>query len=174
MGQLKFPTATIDKLLDEQYQTPIQDCVGNNYTQAAPLNTVANTPYTFEVNGATRNAKFLPAHITNIWDTVNNRATFAEFINVPEIVANVQFTFEPTNAQAGTITLDVYVNEAVPVIMKSYTVSYKAETQRYTVVSTFYASPSVGFDVKTKGVFFRVRTSGAGKLYDTAIEIYKT
>lgn len=174
MALLNFTTADINKILAEQYQTPIQDCVGNNYTSGLPLTMSANTEYLFVSNGATRNQKYLPSHITNIWDTSTNKATFAQFVNIPEMVANVQFTFAPSNAQAGTLTLNVYVNETVPILMKSYTVAYKGSAQKYTILSSFYAGSETGFDVKNNGVFFKVSASGNGSLYDTSIEIFKT
>lgn len=160
--------------LAEQIQTPIQDCVGNNYTNASPLVMTANTEYPFVCNGALRNKKYLPPHITNIWNTSLNKATFSTFVNIPEIVSNVQFSFAPSNSQPGNMTVNVYVNESSPILMKSYTVPYKGSAQRYTVVTTFYADSEVGFDVKNKGVIFKITASSGGNLYDTAIEIYKT
>lgn len=174
MGQLNYTTAEIQKLLDETYHTAIQDVVGDNYTSGVPLVMTGGQSYAFACNGNTRNYKNLPTHVTNIWNTATNVATFAQFLNTPEIVANVQFAFTPSSANAGTITLDVYVNEDVPILMKSYTITYKGSAQRYTILSTFYAGAATGFDVKNKGVIFKLTASGNGSLYDTAIEIYKT
>lgn len=170
----QFTRSEIDKILDGRMHSPIQDCVGDNYTLGLPLAMTANTEYDFVCNCNTRDFSVFPNHITAMWDGVNNKATFVEFLNTPEIVANVQFTFAPSIAAAGVLTLNVYVNETVPLLIKKYTVPYKATTEDYTILATFYAGDATGFDVKNKGVIFKVESTGAGDLYDTAIEIYRT
>jgi len=172
--QLPFTAATIVKILDGRLHSPIQDIVGDDYTIGDPLVMSATTEYDFECNGNTRTFEVFPDHITGIWNTSTNVATFSEFQNTPEIVANVQFTFDPSAAAAGIITIRSYVNETVPIIMKEVTIPYKALVEKYNTLITFYAGDTTGFDVKNKGVFFTVEVSGAGSLYNTAIELYRT
>lgn len=172
--KLPFTAATITKILDGRLHSPIQDVVGDNYTIGSPLVMAAGTEYDFECNGNTRVFEVLPDHITGIWNTTTNIATFSEFENTPEIVANVQFVFDPTVAAAGIITVRSYVNETSPIVMKEVTVPYKALVENYNLLITFYAGDAVGFDVKNKGVYFTVEASGAGDFYNTAIELYRT
>ena len=172
--QLPFTGAEVQKILDGRYHSPIHDIVGDDWTVGVPLAVSATTEYTFMCNGNTRNFKNLPDHITNIWNTSTGIATFEDFLDTPEMVSNVQFTFDPSVASAGILTLRVYVNETVPLVVKEYTVPYKASTERYTILATFYIGDSTGFDVKNKGVFFTVEATGAGSLYEPSIEIYRT
>lgn len=172
--QLPFTAEQIIKILDGRLHSPIQDIVGDNYTVGVPLTMAATTEYDFECNGNTRMFEVLPDHITGMWDTTTNIATFDEFENTPEIVANIQFTFDPSVAAAGIITIRSYVNETVPIVMKDVTIPYKATTEKYNTLITFYAGDTTGFDVKNKGVFFTVESSAAGELYNTAIELYRT
>ena len=165
---------TVYKILDGRMHSPIQDCVGDNYTSGSPLAMTGGTEYDFVCNCNTRNYKCFPDHITTMWDSVNNKATFAEFLNTPEIVANIQFIFAPSVSSSGVLALSLYVNETVPLLMKKYTVPYKATTEKYTILSTFYAGDTTGFDVKNKGVIFKIESTGNGNSYDNAIEIYRT
>lgn len=174
MAQLPYSAAQIEKILDGRFHSPIQDVVGTNYTTGSRLAMSAATEYDFICNGATRNYMSFPDHITNIWNTSTNIATFPEFMNTVEMVANVSFNFDPTVAAAGVLTLRVYVNETVPLVMKQYTAAYKNADERYTVLATFYTGDDTGFDVKNKGVKFTIEASGAGELYDPSIEIYRT
>lgn len=174
MGQIPYTTAEFIKIVQGREHSPIQDIVGNDYTDVSRLTVLADTEYDFICNGSIRNFKIFPEHVTNIWDTSTNKATFAELVNTPEIVANVQFNFDPSAASAGILTLKVYVNEDIPLLMKSYTIGYKAVDNRYTILATFYAGDAVGFDVKNKGVCFKIESTANGELYDPAIEIYRT
>ena len=172
--QLPFTGDEVKKVLDGRYNSPIQDCVGDNYTVGSPLAMIGGSEYNFVCNGNTSNFKKFPEHITSIWDTATNIATFSEFLDTPEIVANVQFTFNPSSSSSGTITVMAYVNETVPIEIKSVVIPYKATATRSTGLITFYAGDATGFDVKNKGVFFTVESSGDGNLYDVALEIYRT
>jgi hypothetical protein len=174
MGQLTLTTAEVEKVLDGRYHSAIQDCVGDDYTIGVPLVMTGGTEYPFTVNCNSRDFKVFPAHITNIWNSTTNIATFSEFLNTPEMVANVSFVFDPAISAAGKITISLYVNETVPILIKETTINYKASPEKVTGILTFYAGDAVGFDVKNKGVFFRVTSDANGDLYDPSIEIYRT
>lgn len=174
MGQLNFYTSDIEKILDGRLHSPIQDCVGDNYTIGSPMTVLANTEYPFECNAATRNYKVFPSHITNIWDETLNVATFEDFLNTPEIVATPSFTFNPTVSANGNITVRMYINETVPVLLRTTTTNYKAIAEEVFSLFTFYAGEESGYDIKNKGVYFTFESEFAGELYDTSIEIYRT
>lgn len=174
MTTLDFSASDINKVLNGRYHSPIQDVVGDNYVTGSRLTMVASTEYPFVCNGAVRNAKVLPAHITNIWDTTLNKATFPDFLNTPEIVANLGFEFDPAVAAAGLMTIRVYVNETVPILIKSITDDFKAIPERLNGLLTFYAGAETGFDVKNKGVIFTIESSANGEMYDPSIELYRT
>lgn len=172
--QLPFTGQEVKRILDARLHSPVQDVVGDNWTSGSPLAVTGGTEYTFQCNGNTRLFSVLPDHITSIWNTSTNIASFSEFDNTPEMVANVQFTFNPTASSSGILTLRVYVNETSPIIMKDYTIPFKGTTEQYTILSTFYAGDFTGFDVKNKGVYFTIESTLDGSLYDPAIEIYRT
>lgn len=174
MGTIPFTTADITKVIDGRLHSPIQDCVGDNYTVGSPMALTGGVEADFEVNCNTRNFKILPAHITNMWNELTNIATFSEFENTPEIVANVGFIFDPSVAAAGIITVSVYVNETVPLLIKSTNIDYKSTPERVNALLTFYAGDATDFDVKNKGVIFKVESDANGSLYDTSIELYRT
>ena len=174
MGQLKYNTSDINKILDGRYHSPIQDVVGSDWTVGSPLALLAETPVVFQCNGAIRNKKTFPDHITNIWNTSTNIATFSEFLNTPEIVANVNMTLDPSASSEGILTTSVWVNEDVPILIKSTNVHFKGDIEKVTALLTFYAGEETGFDVKNKGVFFTVESSLGTLAYDMSVEIYRT
>ena len=148
--QLDFSADEINKTIGGRLYSPIQDVVGNNYTSAATLPLLPNTEVNFLCNGAIRNFKNLPSHITNMWDTVNNKTVLTEFQDTPEIVANVSFMIDPSASSEGIVTISAYVNEAVPLLIKSTNVHFKGITEKLTGLLTFYAGSETGFDNKTK------------------------
>lgn len=174
MPFLNYSVDEINKILDGRLHSPIEDIVGDDYTSASPLSMTAGTEYRFICNGNLRNFKNFPDHITEIWNSTASLATFSEFLDTPEMVSNIQFDFDPDAAAAGTLTLKIYVNETVPILLKSYTVSYKALADRYTILGTFYIGEEIGFDVKNKGIFYTISSSANGELFDPALEIYRT
>lgn len=175
MGKINFTSSELNKVIDGRFHSPIQDVVDDAFTLGSEQSISANTEYTFASNGNVRNKKVLPAHISNMWNTSTNIATFEDFLNTPEIVANVQFKFDPSDSSEGLVTVRVYVNETTPLLIKTNTIDYKgASDEPLTALLTFYAGEEVGFDVKNKGVFFTYEFSSNGNLWDRAIEIYRT
>lgn len=134
----------------------------------------ADTPYRFRCNGAVRNVKHFPEHITNLWDTANDLTEFTELLDTPQMVLNVRFTFIPAINAAGIVTIQPYVNETVPIMFKSVNVSFKANTAEVFGLITIYTGSETGFDIKNKGVYFEISASAAGQAYDPTIEIYRT
>jgi|GEM_PF-5256877 len=174
MDKLPFTITQISQILDEQYKTPLQDVSGDDYTVGSPLAMAADTEYSFACNGNVRNFKNLPSHVTNFWNTSTNICVPSELLDTPILVFTVRFTFNPTVAAAGIITLHPYVNETVPIEFKPVQVAYKATAAQVSALVTIYLGAETGFDVKNKGVFFKVSSTGAGNLYDSSIEIYRT
>ena len=174
MANLKFTANQIDQILDEQYKTPLQDVSGDNYTSGSPLAMSADTEYDFVCNGNVRNFTNFPEHVTSLWDTTNDICVPDELLDTPVLVFTVRFKFDPTVAAAGTITVNPYVNETVPIKFKPVTVPYKATLTDVSALVTIYLGEETGFDVKNKGVFFKFEASGAGDMYDSSIEIYRT
>jgi hypothetical protein len=172
--QLPFTGAQIQKILDEQYMTPLQDVTGDDYTVGAPLAVSASTEYDFTCNGNIRNFTNLPAHVTSLWNTSTSICLGAELLDTPVLVLTVRFKFDPTVAAAGNITVNPYVNETVPIKFKPVTVPYKATLTAVSALVTIYLGDETGFDVKNKGIFFKFESTGAGEMYDPSIEIYRT
>ena len=67
-----------------------------------------------------------------------------------------------------------YVNETSPIEFKPVTVNYKSTAAQVSALVTIYIGSETGFDVKNKGVFFKISSTGAGNMYDPSIEIYRT
>lgn len=174
MTILDLSASEINKVLNGRYHSPIEDCVGDNYTVGSPLAMTAGVEYPFACNASVRDFSVFPAHITKMWDKALNIATFAEFLNTPEIVANLGFIFDPDVAAAGLMTFRVYVNEAAPIEIKSTVDDFKAVVERLNGLLTFYAGSATGFDVKNKGVLFTIESSADGNMYDPSIELYRT
>lgn len=166
--------AQASRVLDGRLYSPIQDVVGDNYTTSSRLSMTAGVEYPFVCNGNVREFKNFPSHITNIWDKVNNKATFAEFEDTPEMVANVSFIIDPLVSAQGVVTVRVYVDETVALEFKSDNKVFKGSSEKITSLLTFYTGSETGFDVKNKGVKFTVESSANAELFDPSIEIYRT
>lgn len=175
MANLDFTADQINKVIGGRLHSPIEDCVGNDWTSGVPLAMAAETEYRFVCNAAILDSKVFPTHVTKIWDSTLNLATFSEMLNTPMIVSNPQFVFSPTVAAAGIITIRTYVNETVPIQLGNpITFPYKATAERVSALITYYAGDSTGFDIKNKGVYFTIEASAAGSAYDPAIINYRT
>ena len=172
--QITQTGAMLQKVINENEHTPIQDIVGNNYTTSSRLSMTANTEYNFVCNGVVRNNLSLPIHISKLWDTTTNLGVFTDLVNTKMIVATPKFIFAPSTASAGFITVRAYVNETVPIEIDAKVVDYKAVAETVSQLLTFYTGNATGFDVKNKGVFFTVEADQNGELYDTSLVIYQT
>ena len=172
--KLKFSVDELNKITDGRLHSPIQDVVGADYSSVAKLAVSADTEYLFECDGSIRNFKVLPDHITNMWNIIDSKATFEDFLNTPEIVANIQFKFDPTSASGGLVSVHAYINEPVPVLIKTVTVPFKGEETNVQALLTFYTGEESGYDLKNKGVIFKFESTLAGQYWDPKIEIYRT
>lgn len=171
---LPWTGAIVEKILDGRYHNPIHDVSGDDYTVGSPLTVNASTEYSFTCNGNVRNFTEFPSHITSLWNTSTNLFLCPDFLDTPVLVFTVRFKFDPDVAAPGTITVNPYVNETVPVKFKPVNVPYKATITDVSALVTIYLGEETGFDVKNKGVFFKFESTGAGVMYDPSIEIYRT
>ncbi len=171
---LPYDGETLKKILDEALHPPIEDIVWNNYTAWSSLSMSAGTKYDFVCNWATRRLKSFPWHVLKMRDASTNIATFEEILNLKMIVFTVKFIFNPSSSSAWIVTLTPYVNESVPIAFEVVQVPYKAVTSEVSALVTIYTWDETWFDVKNKGVFFKVEATGVGELYDPSIKIYKT
>lgn len=165
---------SLKKIVTTQGTTPWHDGADDAYTTSSRQTIVAGTEYDFECNNLARHEDNFPEHITELWDTTDNVATFVEELDTPVYVARVQLNFVPTIAAAGTIELSAYVNETVPLLVDTSLINYKASDTRATALFTFYIGSETGFDLKNKGIKFTYTMSGAGEVYDRGIFIYRT
>lgn len=162
------------KVLDGREHSPIHELEGDDYTIDSRFTMSAGVENDFVCNGNIKDYKIMPDHVTKLWETTLNIATFETMMNTPMIVVDVGFIFDPDSSSAGVVTLRVYANETVPVFLKAVTVPYKAVADEMTALITFPAEDTVGRDVKNKGVKFTIESSGAGTGYDPKITIYRT
>ena len=174
MGVLTFTTAEVEKVLDGRYNSFRQDVVDGEHTSGDPQAISAGTPVRYTVDGATRNNTTAPTHITDRWDTTNNKITMATALDHPVYVAQFAFTFDPTVEAAGVVTLRTYIDDASPKLINTLSTDYKSVTAVEGILVTWYFGEDAGYDAKNDGVYFEIEFSGAGDLYGKSITIYRT
>lgn len=171
---LKYDAATIDKILDGRYHSPIEDIAGDNYTEISPLTITGGNTEQYVCNNNIREFSSFPAHVSKMWDTANNKAIFAELLDTPMIVGVPSFIWKPASSTDGKITVGVYVNETSPILIEEQTLNYKGTARRVSPLFTFYIGEDAGFDVKNKGVIYRITPDTTGDLYLPIIKHYRT
>jgi len=173
---LPFTGDEVCKVIDGRFHSPLQDLAGDDYTSGVGerLEVAASTEYDFTCNGAVRNFIEMPSHIASLWNTSTSLFLAPDFLDTPVIVFTVRFKFDPTVSAAGIMTINPYVNETVPIKFKPVSVPYKGALTDVSALVTIYLGSEIGFAVKSKGVFFRFESTGAGEMYDPQIEIYRT
>ena len=176
MGQIiNFSTVEINNILSENAYRFKQDIAGDNYSLGSPLSIAAGTVYNFVCNGNTRNYKVSASHITNEWDTVNNKMVFNSFLDTPMFVVQPNFTFSPSSATQGVMTFSLYVNETVPLLIDSSSVVFKGTApEKLTGLITFYIGSETGFDIKNKGIIIKFSSTVAGDVYNMTLKQYHT
>lgn len=140
----------------------------------------AGTEYKLTNNGGLSNEVTSPTYFTDRWDTTNFKISAITELDTPTFVNDVSFTFDPTIASPGLLTVRVYIDESgtqdfsTDPLIRSYTADYKGTPEPISIVCTWFFGESVGFDAKNNGVYFTIESENAGDLYDTFFAIYRT
>ena len=164
----------LNKIINGRHHSPIQDVVGDDYTEASKFTMTAGVASPFLCNGNVRNFKVLPSHVTNMWSTSENKCLFTELDNTPMMVVDMSFMFLPGTASAGHITISAYIDDATSSLITSILIPYKSSLTRASALLTFYLGSDAAFNVKGKGVKFTVQSDSNGEGYDPSIKIYRT
>ncbi|MHA1447969.1 MAG: hypothetical protein ACTSP4_00915 [Candidatus Hodarchaeales archaeon] len=171
---LNFTGDTVNKVIDTQANTPHHDCGDNAFTTGSRQSVTGSTEYDFESNCLSFEDKNFPAHMTRLWDVIDNKAVFDEELDTPPYVSRVQLNFDPSVAAAGFMDINMYVNETVPILMATIRIPYKASDTRISVNFTFYIGDTTGYDIKNKGLIFKYKPDANGEVYDRGILVYRT
>ena len=174
MGTLKFTTTEIEQVLDGRLNSFRQDIADNQHLVGSPQAVLANTEYRLTIDGLNRNSIVAPTYITSSWDTVNNKIAFPEELDSPTYVADMAFTFHPTVSAAGFATIRLYIDDAVPKLIKTYLHDFKSVAATMNILATWYLGNDVGYDAKNDGIYITVSFEAAGNLYNKGSVFYRT
>ena len=174
MGQLSMTTTEVQNTLDARHTPFIQDIGDATHTVGSPQAVLANTEYRLTIDGAARNFVSSPAFFTDRWDDTNDKMTFSTALNTQTFVSDIGFTFDPSGGSAGTGQVRVYVDDASPKVLRTYTFDYKGSPEPVSIVATYYTGTEAGFDVKNDGIYVTVEFESAGDLYNKTMVIYNT
>lgn len=177
--RISFSVAELDKIIDGRYNSFRQAIGDSQYTLASPRALAADTEYLLTNDTLLINSVTAPSYITSRYDAVTNKIAFPEELDSPTYINDMQFTFNPTVAAAGTITVTLYVDESGtrdftsdPAI-RTYRSSYKATPEIVSILGSWYLGTDLGYDAKNAGVYATISASGAGDFYGFFESIYR-
>jgi hypothetical protein len=169
---LNITGAHLNKVLDTAEHASFEDLVDGLHTSASPQSILAGTETRITNDGTVRDEMHFPSHITKLWDTSLNIATFSEELDNPVYVIRFECTLDP--ASTGECEFQLYVNDATPKLIQTSFIAYKNAIARTSVLFTFYLGEETGYDVKNDGVYLSINPSTNLDLYDKTLLIYKT
>jgi len=146
-----------------------QDVVGDN-----SIEITADTEARYVVDGDTRNSSTGPAYFTDRWDTTNNKMTAITEYDGPTYVADLGFVWTPDSSNAGTMTIRVYIDDASPKLIRTYTMSYKGASVTVNTLATWYWGSETGYDAKNDGIYFTLEFEHDGDVTAPSVIIYNT
>ena len=159
---------------------PTCDLVSNQYTNAAPLSIVAGTEYRMNFDLANLARSFnngfnANTGITRMYDFVNHVSIFDEFNDTPTIVSLPNVYFKPSTASKGECLISCYVNETVPILHDQAIVGFQGTIyEKMGDLFSFYLGNEVGYQLKSKGVYFTFIFDHNGQAKDFALNQYLT
>jgi hypothetical protein len=172
---MPYTKTQVDNMLDRNLNPFRQDVVDGTHTVGSPQAIVANTPVRFSVDGSVRNSAHGPTYFTDRWDTVNNKMTAVTEYDGPVYVADLAWTFDPSSASTGNVTITVWIDDTTPKKIGTVTKTFKGPSASADgAVLTWYWGDEAGFDAKNDGVYFEIEFDDSGSLYDKSIVIYNT
>lgn len=147
-----------------------QDVIGDN-----SITISANTETDFAVNGNTRNVSSGPAYMTDRWNTSTSIMTAITEYDSPTYVGDLGFIWTPDASSEGVAKVRVYINDATPKLIRTYTFTYKGSTAfAKNIITTWYWGTETGYDAKNDGIYFTVEFEHAGTITSPSVVIYNT
>jgi len=170
MGQLTQTFTQVQHMMDRMMTPFRQDVVGNN-----SISITADTEARLVINGLARNDVSGPAYMTDRWDTTNNKMTAISEYDHPTYVGDVGLNWVPAGSSAGTLTIRVYIDDASPKLIRTYTKSYKgASALPLNEITTWYWGADTGYDAKNDGIYFTLEFEHNGTVTNPSVVIYNT
>jgi len=156
-----------EDMMDKSLNSFRQDVVGDN-----SISITANTETQFLVNGNARNAVQGPAYMTDRWNTSTSIMKATSEYDSPTYEGEIGFVWTPTSESSGRFLVRVYINDAVPKLIRTYRGDYKgASAIPRNVPTQWYWGTETGYDAKNDGVYFTIEFEHAGTITSPSIII---
>lgn len=178
--QLTVSGAELDKVIAYRYHPPMEDIVDGVYTISSPLAVSSGTEYrlTFDDSNLARyysNGLTSESGITRMYDYENNVAVYNELLDTPIVVALPNCWFQPSSANSGECVIRMYVNETSPILHDQAIVGFQGTSyEKMGDLFSYYLGDEVGYQLKSKGVYFTFEFTHDGNLRDMALFHYLT
>lgn len=163
-------------------QTQFQDMMARNLTPFRQdvvgddtINILVSGETKLLVNGNTRNSVQAPSYMTDRWDTVTSIMKATAEYDHPTYVADIGFVWNPAASSEGVAKVRVYINDASPKLIRTYSFNYKgSSSDPVNILATWYWGDEVGFDAKNDGVYFTIEFEHEGTVTSPSVVIYNT
>jgi len=178
MGDLNFTTAQIEQAIDGRINS-FRQAIQDSHTSVDAIAISAGTEVLI-TNDADISNETSPAYITSRWNATDSKIAMPEIHDHPTFINDISFTFDPTAASAGEITIRTYIDESgtrnfgTDPLIRTYTRKYKAVAEPISLLAGWFFGSGTGYDAKNNGVYFTIEADGAGDLYGIYMSIYHT
>lgn len=173
---LPFTGDQVKKILAYRNTPPTSDIVDGTYNNASPLAVTAGVEYRLTIGTPARvftNGFNSNTGITTMHDIVNDIGIYSEFIDTPNIQLLPNCYFKPTSANSGECIIRMYVNETSPILHDQAKVGYQGVIyEKMGDLFSFYLGDEVGYQIKSKGIYFTFEFSHNGNVKDMALYQY--
>lgn len=170
----------IDKSISYRLTPPTYDIVDGVYItgNTLPVNQGQQYRLVFDSQNLARefsNGFSSKTGITKMYDFDNNVSYFQEFNDTPTIVALPNCYFKPSASSEGECIIRCFVNEPSPILLDQAIVGFKGQVyEKMGDLFSFYLGDEIGFQLKTKGIYFTFEFTLAGELKDMGLYQYLT
>ena len=165
-----YTKTEVDDMLDRNLNPFRQDVVGTN-----TLTIVAGVSQRFIVNGLSRNSSQGPAYFTDRTDLSTGVMRATTEYDGPTYIASVGGIWTPSASSEGTAKVRVFINDTVPKLIRTFSVSYKGATaETFSVLVDWYWGTEAGYDAKNDGVYFEIEFEHNGTITTPSESIYNT
>lgn len=170
MGQLTQTFQEVQDMMNRNMTPFRQDIVGDD-----TINILTNTETKILINGNARNDVQAPSYMTDRWDTVTSIMKATAEYDHPTYVGDIGFIWTPSASSDGIGKVRVYINDASPKLIRTYSFEYKGATaDPFNIVSTWYWGTDAGYDAKNDGIYFTIEFEHAGTVTSPSVVIYNT
>lgn len=169
---LPYTGATIRNILGKATNPFKQDIQDGTYTTSNRYALVAGVPRRFKLDGTLRNVIQNPAYMTNSYDGVTDTFKATTEMDSPFYGGDLSWKWDPTSANPCDIVIRIWINDAVPKLIKSYHQTAVSTLETYNQPITWYWGTETGYDAKNDGIYFEIESSIGGEVYDMAASFF--